>query len=83
MKKLQLSYYQPLITLLQLQNPKHYQDLINLVSNKETQTKYFVSATYRNNLYAFYQKKDSRQMNENQLNLATNQIIYQLNVIQK
>lgn len=79
---LNLSYYQPLARLLDLGDHIQHNNLLNLVSDNEMKKSYYISAKYKNNLYRFYQNDDTKnkQLSENTLNLATQQVIYQLEI---
>lgn len=77
--------YQSLTGLLKIENILQYKDLLGLVSDNETKKEYLTSAKYKNNLYKFYQEEASKkhQIDENKLNLATQQVIYQPKFIRK
>lgn len=79
---LNLPYYQPLARLLNLGDHIQHNNLLNLVSDNEMKKSYYISAKYKNNLYRFYQNDDTKnkQLSENTLNLATQQVIYQLEI---
>lgn len=79
---LNLPYYQPLARLLNLGDHIQHNNLVNLVSDNEMKKSYYISAKYKNNLYRFYQNDDTKnkQLSENTLNLATQQVIYQLEI---
>ncbi|MFZ2485843.1 MAG: hypothetical protein WAW84_04510 [Candidatus Rickettsiella isopodorum] len=79
---LSLPEYHPLSTLLFLNTNKiDYDDLLTLIAGAEVKNKpIFISARYKKNLYRFYQEEGSRenQFDENQLMLATQQVMYTL-----
>ena len=79
---LNLPYYQPLARLLKLPHNSQYAHLLDLVSNNDVEKSYYISAKYKKNLYRFYQNDDTEksQLSENRLNLATQHIIYQLEI---
>lgn len=79
---LNLPYYQPLARLLNLGDHIQHNNLLNLVSDNEMKKSYYISAKYKNNLYRFYQNDDTKnkQLSENTLNLARQQVIYQLEI---
>ena len=79
---LNLPFYQPLAKLLRLPNNSQQANLLDLVSNNEVKKSHYISAKYKKNLYRFYQNANTgkNQLSESRLNLATQQVIYQLKI---